>query len=80
VVLEALACGTPTIATPEAGGIAEIAANVPGALTIASSGEAFVAAMMACEARTEAALRPSLLTDIYRLAPATKLFSTAIMF
>lgn len=46
--LEALACGTRVIATPEAGGIAEVmAAAPPGAIVIAEAGEPFVAAMRA---------------------------------
>ncbi len=44
--LEALACGTPVIATPEAGGIAEVAKAAPeGAVILAEAGEAFVQAM-----------------------------------
>jgi glycosyltransferase involved in cell wall biosynthesis len=47
VALEALACGTPVIATPEAGGIGEIAAQAkPGAVTLAAPGHEFVTAML----------------------------------
>ena len=48
--LEALACGTPVIATPESGGLAELAeSSPPGAVTIAAAGDAFVAAMRAVQ-------------------------------
>ncbi len=44
--LEALACGTPVVATPEAGGIGEIAVQAdPGAVTIAEAGPDFAAAL-----------------------------------
>ncbi len=69
VALEALACGTPVIAAPEAGGTGEIArAAKPGAVTIAAMGPAFLAAMAAAPRNAEAALRPSLLPHEFRLA------------
>ena len=59
--LEALACGTPVIATPEAGGFREAAEEAqPGAATLAEAGPAFVAAMAAAPPRAGAGLRPSL--------------------
>lgn len=68
VALEALACGTPVIATPEAGGIDEIAANAAaGAVTLAESGSAFVSAMEAVSPRFEKVLYPSMLPECYRL-------------
>ena len=46
--LEALACGTPVIATPESGAIGEIAAAAPpGAVTVVPWGREFAAAMAA---------------------------------
>jgi glycosyltransferase involved in cell wall biosynthesis len=60
--LEALACGTPVIATPESGAIGEIAAAAPpGAVTLAPWGEDFAAALAAVAARADSGLRPSLL-------------------
>ena len=60
--LEALACGTPVIATPEAGGFREVAEEAQaGAATLAEAGAAFVAAMLAVRPRADAGLRPSLL-------------------
>lgn len=45
--LEALACGTPVIATPESGGIGEVAeAAAPNAVRIAAFEEDFLAAML----------------------------------
>jgi glycosyltransferase involved in cell wall biosynthesis len=65
--LEALACGTPVIATPEAGGITDVAAQAQhGAVTLATSGTVFVAAMLRVEPRRELSLRASLLPDIYQ--------------
>jgi len=47
VALEALACGTPVIATPESGGIGEIAeAAPPNAVRVAAFEEDFLAAML----------------------------------
>jgi glycosyltransferase involved in cell wall biosynthesis len=77
--LEALACGTPVIASPEAGGIAEIAANAEaGAVVLAKPGEAFVAAMTSVEPRKRLELRPSLLPQIYRLDRAGAAFSALL--
>lgn len=60
--LEALACGTPVIATPESGAIAEIAAAAPkGAVTVAPWGAPFAAAMAEIATAENNDLRPSLL-------------------
>ncbi len=62
VALEALACGTPVIATPEAGGIGEVAAAAPpGAVTIAAAGPDYVAAMTAVTPAPTPTPRDSLL-------------------
>jgi glycosyltransferase involved in cell wall biosynthesis len=64
--LEALALGTPVIATPEAGGIGELAAAAaPGAVTLAEAGPPFVAAMASVVPRPADGLRPSLLPPGY---------------
>jgi len=77
--LEALACGTPVIATPEAGGIAEVAAAAPeGAVTLAAAGPAFTRAMTAATAAARAAPRPSLLPDAYRAAAVARQFSAIL--
>lgn len=66
VALEALACGTPVIAAPEAGAIGEIAALTgKGAVTIAAMGAEFAAAMRAAPANA-AGLRTSLLPAQFR--------------
>ena len=60
--LEALACGVPVIATPESGGIAEVAALArPGTVTMARAGQDFSAAMRAVVPSNVAELRDSLL-------------------
>jgi glycosyltransferase involved in cell wall biosynthesis len=55
--LEALACGTPVIATPEAGGAGEIGNGV----TIADWPAGFAAALAAIRSDRDGILRPSLL-------------------
>jgi len=50
VALEALACGTPVVATPESGGLAELAEDVPaGALSMAPFGADYAVAIAAVE-------------------------------
>ena len=66
VALEALACGTPVIATPESGGIAEVAAAAPaGAVTVAAWGDAFRDAMAKVAPLPVGGTRPSLLPGHY---------------
>lgn len=67
VALEALAVGTPVIATPEAGGIAEIADLAPeGAVSIAPMGNEFAAAMAAVKPDKVGRLRASLLPETFQ--------------
>ena len=74
--LEALACGTPVIATPEAGGIAETAAAAPqGAVTVVPAGDHFSAAMRAVAPAPAAVPRPSLLPPAYRSDRVAAAFS-----
>jgi glycosyltransferase involved in cell wall biosynthesis len=76
VVLEALACGTPVIGTPESGGIAEIAAAAaPGAVTVAAAGSDFRAAIATLTPRRDNALRPSLLPTEYDVAMVSRQFA-----
>ncbi len=64
--LEALALGAPVIATPEAGGIGELAGGAAsGDVTLAEAGPSFVAAMTAVGTRSADDLRPSLLPAGY---------------
>ena len=66
VALEALACGTPVIATPESGGIREIAAAAPtGAVTVAAWGDAFRGALEKVTPSPVDDPRPSLLPTTY---------------
>ena len=59
--LEALACGTPVVATPEAGGIAELAGRVaPGVVSIAEMGRGFAKATATVASNELAVVRPSL--------------------
>lgn len=64
VALEALACGTPVIATPTTGGLVEISAEtLAGALRIEPFGVDFRNAMTSVVGRFAPVLRPSLLPD-----------------
>jgi glycosyltransferase involved in cell wall biosynthesis len=79
VALEALACGTPVIATPESGGIAEIAAVAPpSAVTVAPMGEPFRAAILALQPRGERALRESLLPANYDAGAVAEQFANCL--
>ena len=69
VALEALACGTPVIATPEAGGITEVAELVPQAVTVAAAGSAMTAALHRVQ-RHSGELRPGLLPQRFRILSA----------
>lgn len=78
VVLEALALGTPVIATPEAGGIGEIAGLAPaGAVTVAMAGRNFAAAMAQVRAIPDRE-KPSLLPETFRMAAAAARFEEVI--
>ena len=75
VALEALACGTPVIATPEAGGIHEIAELAgPDAVRIAPMGPDFVSAMTAVPRNDKGCLRPSLLPGEFHLTSVVAAF------
>lgn len=77
--LEALACGTPVIATPEAGGIGEVAAEATlDAVRIAAWGVDFLESMRAVDADSSLRLRPSLLPHRYRLEDAVAKFAALL--
>ncbi len=77
--LEALACGTRVIATPESGGIAELAAAATaGAVTVAEAGAEFERAMGAVAPGEEDAVRPSLLPERFRLGNAVRAFEALL--
>jgi glycosyltransferase involved in cell wall biosynthesis len=65
VALEALACGAPVIATPEAGGIAELADETGGsAVRVCPAGSEFIEAMNFMHHGVPE-IRPSLLPPRY---------------
>ncbi|MBT5038297.1 MAG: glycosyltransferase [Rhodospirillaceae bacterium] len=77
--LEALACGTPVIATPESGAIAEIAKAAPaGAVTVASWGEGFAAAMAEISIGGEEKPGPNLLPPGHEPAAVARRFENII--
>lgn len=73
--LEALACGVPVIATPESGGVEELAEQAQGWVEVAAVGQAFDAAMARTRRRsrhgTDAA---SALPDRYESASVAQSF------
>ncbi len=73
--LEALACGTPVIATPESGGLPELVPAVPHGLTIAPFGQAFYDAMAAITACPPQNPRPSLLPTAYHRSTVAACFA-----
>lgn len=78
VALEALALGTGVIATPEAGGIDEIASLAPaGAVTLAKAGPEFVAAMHSVIPFSKQSQR-SLLPAQFKLDTARRHFAQII--
>lgn len=78
--LEALACGTPVIATPESGALSEVAANTPpGALTIAPWGKPFASAMgKAIRKENYNEFNVSLLPKEYELSKVLQRFESII--
>jgi len=78
--LEALACGTPVIATPESGAIAAIAAAAsPGAVTLAPWGERFAVAMAGIEVGAIKQSRPSLLPPGHEPAAVIQRFEKILL-
>ncbi len=78
--LEALACGTPIIATPEAGGIAELAEQaLPGAVCIAQSGGPFLEAMCRIRARPTKRPRKNLLPAAYDVKAVVATFEDLLL-
>lgn len=78
VALEALACGTKVIATPESGGIAEVAAAAPaGAVIVAEFGPAFAAAIAAVRPRDDVP-GPSLLPSDYQSDQVARRFAALL--
>lgn len=79
VALEALALGTPVIATPDAGGIEEIAELAPrGAVVIAAAGPAFIRATELVVPELVAEPRQSLLPDGFRLSTVLARFASLV--
>ena len=78
--LEALACGTLVIASPQSGGIAEIAAEAPaGAVRIAEPGHEFLSAMLAIDpSPLPQRPRESLLPQKYQRETACNTFFAAV--
>ncbi len=79
IVLESLACGTPVISTPEAGGVIDLAQELPEtALKLVSSEAELSAAMTAVAQDGHTALRPSLLPTQYEEDEVSKAYALAL--
>ena len=75
--LEALACGLPVIATPESGGIAEVAAvAAPGAVQVVKAGNNFIQAMREVPCRPKDTVPKSLLPPQYQLESVVDTFAS----
>lgn len=78
VALEALACGTPVIATDQAGGIAELAEQTD-AVTVVPWGAPFLSAMTAVSPALTPSPRPSRLPERYDLPVVADAFSRILI-
>lgn len=78
--LEALACGTPVIATPESGGLVATSDSAPaGAISIASIGQEFLAKMATLEPRNKEQARASLLPAEFSLDRVVERFQSLLL-
>jgi glycosyltransferase involved in cell wall biosynthesis len=75
VVLESLCCGTPVIAMHEAGGIGQIAATAPQAVTVCRTMDEFIERMGRVPAGNATHYRPSLLPALYERDAVIKKFT-----
>ncbi len=79
VALEALACGTPVIATDTAGGIAEIAAlSAPKSVTVVKTMEDFIQAMNCVQPSPLDQYSPSLLPQEFEPGAVKKRFEALV--
>ena len=79
VALEALACGTPVIATSESGGIEELVRASPnGAVQSVAFGEPFLDAVNRTPAKREP-LPVSLLPDVYDASAVAQRFASILV-
>lgn len=79
IVLETLACGTPVVATSEAGGVIDLADETTGdALTLVSSQPELVAAMTEVAISGHSGVRASLLPKRYEEQNVVKLFADTL--
>jgi glycosyltransferase involved in cell wall biosynthesis len=77
--LEALAIGLPVIATPEAGGIVDVALEVePGAVTLAEVGPEFLSAIAQISANSSLEIRPTCLPKRFDVTQVTREFENLV--
>jgi glycosyltransferase involved in cell wall biosynthesis len=78
--LEALACGTPVIATSTTGGLVDVARSAPtGAVTLVPHGDEFVQAIEAITANPDMGPRPSLLPDDFAIDRVAAAFNALLV-
>lgn len=77
--LEALACGAPVIGTPESGGLPEVKASAPRAVTLAAAGPEFLSAMRSLEPAPPRNLRASLLPREFALEAVMPEFERVLL-
>ena len=77
--LEALACGTPVIGTPESGGLPEVEASAPRAVTLAVAGPEFLSAVRSLEPAPLRNLRDSLLPHEFTLEAVMPEFERVLL-
>lgn len=72
VVLEALACGTRIVASPESGGISEIAKLAPDGVVVAEVGPPFLEALLKLQTGSSSVHgRPSMLPEAFSMKAVT---------
>ncbi len=79
--LESLACGTPVVATPQSGGIAEIASTAAsGSMAIADAGAPFITALKGLSPKppSPSSPRASLLPGQYQASTVATLFQNLL--
>ncbi|WP_058553686.1 glycosyltransferase [Thiohalocapsa sp. ML1] len=79
VALEALACGAPVIATPESGGIGELADEAaPGDVAVVPMGEPYIAAMQAVSVRHACGPSASRLPSVHAMEVVAAALATRL--
>jgi glycosyltransferase involved in cell wall biosynthesis len=79
VILEALACGIPSIATASSGGIAEIVAAAPDHVTVVNDMDEFIRAMEKVTPNPTDKFRESLLPNDFKRENVLQKFTDILL-